>query len=67
MSHIKETMHDIDFTFVVPGVGGLDMPMDPELSYDEKLELAYDEIRQMHPDYEDVTILKIEDTGIGED
>ena len=63
----KETLHDIDFTFVEPGVGGMEMPMDSTLDYDEKLQLAHDQIAAAYPDYEDVHIVKIVDSGIGEE
>jgi len=64
MKTSKETVHDVDFTYVEPGIAGMEIPMNPALDYDEKLELAYEAIREAYPTFEDVTITSIKDTDI---
>lgn len=58
------TLHQIDFTFVEPGMGGMEMHMDPKLTLEQKMDLAYEELNDLYPEYEDTRILKIEDTDI---
>lgn len=53
------TQHHVDFIFNEPGVGGIDLDIDPKLLLAQKEDAAREEIDYVHPTLSDVEITKI--------
>lgn len=53
------TLHQADFTFNEPGVGGIELDLDPKLTEDQKKDAAIEEIEFAYPTYSDVEVTKI--------
>lgn len=53
------TMHAVDFEYNEPGVGSIEMDLDPSLDKNELEEIALLEVREVHPDLVEVGITTI--------
>ena len=53
------TLHQVNFTYMIPEYGNIEMDIDPNIDQLEKEEMAIREIEDTFPEIEDIKITNI--------